>query len=506
MTRATRLFASGVVGLCLYLGAVAGAAEPAEGAGGLAFLRANLPSRQVYLGELVPVRIQAFFQPGIQASINGVPVLKSDAFTTSQITDKPRQTQEIVNGKPYAVLTWNTAVSAVKTGDFPLSLQLPCTVQYQERPARVPDLRELFGRDPFGDGDDPFAGFGGPMLGRSMLQDFFGKTREKQVLLTSRAEVVHARPLPEENRPPGFSGAIGDFALSANASPTRVTAGDPITLKLEISGEGNFDRVSAPMLPGSAAWKTYPPSARFTATNAAGSQGTKTLEQVVVALQAGPQELPPLHFSFFDPRSRRYVSRATAPIVVQVALAPAQRVADGAPEAQQQAPTARGDDLLPNQVETVRGVRSLRPLLFQPWFLTAQAAPLLVLAAGLLLQRRRRRLQMDPSLEQSRVAGRAIRRQLAAMDRAAAAQDTRAFFRAARAALQQRLGQRFRTAPEAITLSEIDSRLNGDAAGLRPIFEFADHITYSGQDLGATDLSRWRQIVLEQLRNLEASS
>ena len=83
-----------------------------------AFLRLVIPKHILHVGELVPVQIKAYFRGGVQARINGLPTLSSDAFTLNSLDDKPAQTQENIDGQPYIILTWNTALSAVKAGDL----------------------------------------------------------------------------------------------------------------------------------------------------------------------------------------------------------------------------------------------------------------------------------------------------------------------------------------------------------------------------------------------------
>jgi hypothetical protein len=80
------------------------------------------------------------------------------------------------------------------------------------------------------------------------------------------------------------------------------------------------------------------------------------------------------------------------------------------------------------------------------------------------------------------------------------------FFLSARGALQQRLGERWNLRPETITLAEIKARTNGAGEGIRPIFEMADQVSYSGQSLGDADYRQWKELVLAQLKALEKQS
>jgi hypothetical protein len=93
-----------------------------EAKGQHAFLRVVLPKQSLYVGELAPVQVKAYFRAGMSASLNGLPVLSSDAFTLAKLGERPAQTEEIIDGQPFTVLTWDSTLSAVKAGDYPLNL------------------------------------------------------------------------------------------------------------------------------------------------------------------------------------------------------------------------------------------------------------------------------------------------------------------------------------------------------------------------------------------------
>jgi hypothetical protein len=448
-----------------------------------AFLRLVTPKRDLHVGELVPVQIKAYFRDGLQATINGLPSLSSDAFTLNSLDDKPVQTQEDIDGQSYAVLTWTTSLSAVKAGDYSLSLEMPVLLTVTEKASRP--------RDPSGNAffDDSF------------FDNFFGNTVQKQVTLTSEADTVNIHALPSANRPADFSGALGQFTVTAEASPDHVSAGDPITLRLTVTGRGNFDRVTSDLLTNSSDWKSYKPVARFTPADSVGSEGTKTFEQAVVPLKAGHLRIPPLSFSYFDPETATYVTRNTTPIFVDVA----QVANPTAVAAAAAAPTGNADrtDFYPDRVEAGSFVSTLQPLFLRPWFIILNVLVWGALAAVFCSLRRRARLTADPRLARARQADRAIHDQLIEMDSAIQHAQTPAFFAAARRALQQRLGERWDLPPETITLTEINSRLNGHADGIRPVFQMADQVAYSHANLPAGDLAGWKRILNEQLKELE---
>src|SRR5262249_40015986 len=95
--------------------------------------------------------------------------------------------------------------------------------------------------------------------------------RPEQVPLSVEQQSVRVLPLPQENVPPGFSGAIGNYSLSFSAGPTNVVAGDPITVKIQISGQGYLDGIAIPPLDWKD-FKTFPATVKTETTDALGVQ------------------------------------------------------------------------------------------------------------------------------------------------------------------------------------------------------------------------------------------
>jgi hypothetical protein len=463
---------------------------------GAAFARLVLPKHELYVGETVPVEIQVGVRPGLVAQLDGLPTLNGDSFTLNKLSDKPEQTQEVIGNAPYTVLTWRSVLAAVKPGDFSLSVETPLTVQIHTAPARRAQMpRDLFGDSGF---DDPFSD--------PFFQSFFAGTTEKQITVASEPDTLKVQELPAVSRPAGFSGAVGNFQTSSELSANTSTAGDPLTLRLKVTGTGNFDRVSSPMLGTLDGWKTYRPTAIFAPADSAGYSGEKVFEQAVIPTQSGRETVPALAFSFFNPDTRRYETKLTAPLSVQIAPVPggsSAATAVSATGATQDNETPH-DGLRPDLVETGGTVATLRPLYFQPWFLGTQGALILGFSGGLVILRRREQRAHDVDGARQRESTGAITACLNEMDTASANGDITGFFQSARAALQQSLGTRWHVAPASITMAEIDVRLNGNGTDIRRIFALADQAAYSGQTLTTSDLRQWTEIVREQLKQMEA--
>jgi hypothetical protein len=478
-------------------GAAGGVTHPTQD--GAAFARLRLPKHELYVGEVVPVEIQVGLRPGMVASLNGLPTLNGDAFTLNRLSSKPEQTQEIVDGQPYTVLTWHSALAVVKPGDFPLAVETPLTVQVRTAPQRR-------ARPSGDDMDDPLLS---NFFDDSFLQNFFGGTTEKEITVASEPEALKVLPLPATGRPAGFSGAVGNFEVSSEISAAESVAGDPLTLRLKVTGTGSFDRVSSGMLAELNGWKTYRPTARFAAADSVGYGGEKDFEQAVIPEHPGRQTVPSLALSYFNPATHCYQTKLTTPLTITVSPAPAGSLAGIAAPDKIADPTPANepakDGLRPDRVETGDTVATLLPLYFQPRFVGSQGALVLCLAVGFLFLRQREKRANDAEGARRRAAESAIAGCLAEMDAAAGSGDATRFFAAARAAFQQKLAVRWHIAPASITQADLDERPDSDHAEIRRIFALADEAAYSGQHLSTADFLQWKETVRGLLKQAEDS-
>jgi hypothetical protein len=396
----------------------------------------------------------------------------------------------------------------VKAGDYEMSVEIPTTVTVRQR-AQRPRARA---NNPFG---DPFFD---EFFNNSFFDSFFGSATQKEVALSSDPSAVKILSVPMENRPKNFTGAVGKFEVAAEATPSQAAVGDPVTLKVKLSGSGNFERASAPALEKNDQWKTYKPSAKFEPEDSAGCSGTKTFEQALVPLQSGKLVIPALAFSYFDPASKRYVTCSTQPLSIDVSpgqvaasAAPAAPVTHTSPVGQSFSgggPVAKvsGEPgMVPNKLAPGRFHATLRPWFFNPWLVAGALLPSLGLVAAYWFIRRRQELARDPRRARLVEAERAVQAQVRLMENAATQGATSEFFAAARRALQSQLGVLWGAIPQTITLADVNARLNGEAEGFRFVFELADEVTYTGRTFGAAELKKWCTVINSELNKLKST-
>src|SRR5262245_15397888 len=355
-------------------------------AGDLVFAELIVPKKTAYVGEIVPVQIRMGFDARVHPRLTEPPDITGQGFTAQKL-QQSSQNLETINGRPFEVVTFKTAIAAARAGKFeigPVKAKAQVVVPRRRNAPRSRSPFDLFDLDdPF---SDPF--FSNPFAG-------FGERRDIQI--TSDPVALEVKPLPP-NAPPSFSGAIGSFTMATDAKPKSVQVGDPITVTTTIAGRGNFDRVNAPLLEDDRGWHKYPPSSKFKQDDEVGISGTKTFE-MVVSPNENKQSLPVLAFSYFDPAKEQYVtlhSEATAITVQGGAVAPAvaaqQPASAPAAAARGHAPVpTKPQDILYQLTEPSRTVASFEPLYTRRGFLLAQSLPLaaLLVFAGWKIRRAR---------------------------------------------------------------------------------------------------------------------
>jgi hypothetical protein len=158
--------------------------------------------------------------------------------------------------------------------------------------------------------------------GRVRTGDFLNPMRVtyERFAVQSEAVTLDVRALPETGRPKGFYGLVGRYTISASATPTDVSVGDPITLTIRIDGNPYLKPVQWPDL------EAVPELAnnfRVPAERASPrvEDGQKVFTQTLRAANDEVTEIPPIPLAYFDPDAGDYVVARTRPIPLEVAPA-----------------------------------------------------------------------------------------------------------------------------------------------------------------------------------------
>lgn len=155
---------------------------------------------------------------------------------------------------------------------------------------------------------------------RSIFDDFFDSYSNVEKTLTASGAKIKVNPLPIEDKPASFSGAVGDFNLKSSISTESLKTNEPATIKVVISGSGNMKLLKNPEIKFPDAFEVYDPKAenQFN-TGSGGVSGTKTIEYLFIPRRTGRYEIPSAELSYFDLRDRTYKTLRTPTYVLNVA-------------------------------------------------------------------------------------------------------------------------------------------------------------------------------------------
>ncbi|MBA3891288.1 MAG: BatD family protein, partial [Gemmatimonadaceae bacterium] len=148
---------------------------------------------------------------------------------------------------------------------------------------------------------------------------------ENHELRTASVAVVALDP-PENGRPDGYLGAVGNLAVESHVDSPHGRAGDPVTLTVRVAGEGNIKLLPRPRL--QLPWASVVAHGERVTVDSTSTRvrGTKEFDWLVTPRVSGRVVLPPVEYPHFNPDSRRYVLARSDPLQLEVEAAPLARM------------------------------------------------------------------------------------------------------------------------------------------------------------------------------------
>jgi hypothetical protein len=395
----------------------------------------EVPETNLYVGQ--PVRARVLLPPAggaapaslMQVQINGEGVLADQGTARLQFTPVQRGAQSL------GAFVYDINVTPLRAGKLTLFAQ----------------------------------GFavGNRFIGPTTSPGAFAVNSPQYTLVDSDPVELHARPLPRQGELPGFTGAIGAFALDPpRLSADVVRVGDTVKLFVSVRGTGNVSRLAAPPPPDSPDWQIFTaqyetplaqPYIIMHGSVAPAPPPPGTFSYTLVPLTVSARATPPIPFSYFDPARAAYVDLTIPAMPITVQPGPTQpdlkalRQPDAIP-----APEAE-KELVLSGLASSRGMTaaSLAPVQRRAWFPFVQLAPALAFGGIWGWDRRRRFLEQHPEVILRRRARRALRREWRALRQAARAGDAPRFAAAATAALRVACAPHLPAEPRALVAADV---------------------------------------------------
>ncbi|MDF7826107.1 BatD family protein [Pontiellaceae bacterium B12227] len=401
--------------------------------------------------------LKVFIRDGVQIDGNfsirgGMPENGMDGELQWEIVNRTRQE---INGTIFGVYTLVSTAKTLTAGTFTFQPQVQMNVIIPRQ------NRRSYGFD------DPFFG------------DFFGRQETRPIVLDCNRLEVNVRAVPVTGRPDSFTGGIGIFGFNVEVGPKEVKAGEPITVKMRISGKGNLSQITPPQIEESHDFKLY--DARTVATD---NPNEICFEQVLIPKSDSVTNVPPIKFSYFNTKTTDFRTISQGPFPVQVEAAPQQaaQVIATVPSTIQQETKILGRDIVylkpaPDHWKNESDLNWYR----KPLMRILLALPLLLLILVTGGTARKNKLANNVALARRQKAPKAARKQVQLAEQSMRKQDESAFYEALWNALAEYFGHRLNLAPGEVSLQAVLSSFSDAEEDLRALFSVVEQRRYGIQ-------------------------
>lgn len=258
------------------------------------YLIASLDKDKIYKGEQVTVTYRIYTRVRL-VNFNTPSPPEAIGFWVEEIPQpaKPLVEEEVIDGIRYSTaVVGRFALFPTRSGELELA---PLPLDFKERVKRRRSNR-IF--------DDIF-------------DNPFGRFATRRVV--SNSLKINVLPLPEEGKPENFSGAVGDFKISAEIIESEAEVNDAITLRVNILGVGNIKSTRTPEIDFPDGVEIFEPEITQKSSAKRGRiYGEKNFEYVLVLRKAGRLDFNRIELTYFNPKTGKYERSRSKPISIDV--------------------------------------------------------------------------------------------------------------------------------------------------------------------------------------------
>ena len=152
-------------------------------------------------------------------------------------------------------------------------------------------------------------------------RDFFGQYEMSvvQKSLSTGVQTINVKPLPENGKPEGFTGAVGKFDFVVKPSKTTLKAGESLDLEISVSGKGNLKLFTLPKPVVPSAIEMYEPAhTENVETPVTGMAGKISDKYTIIPQFKGKYTIKPIVFSYYDLTTKSYKTITSNEITIDV--------------------------------------------------------------------------------------------------------------------------------------------------------------------------------------------
>ena len=267
------------------------------------FLKVIPSKKSAYIGEPVVLTYKLYTRvPVSQLSVSRMP--SYGGFWMKEIGDNNgtlHQSTETVNGVEYTTAEVKKVVvipqKAGKLSVEPMGIECMAQIVTQRSNQRSNDPFDIFFNDPF----------------------FSRNYTNVQKNIETATITLDVKSLPQDGKPAGFTGAVGNYNFSASIDRNEASTNEAINLTMTVSGSGNIELLNLPAPDFPPDFEVYDPKITSSVdANSQGTNGTKKAEYLIIPRRAGDFNIPAVSFSYFNPVRGQYVTLESPEMNIRV--------------------------------------------------------------------------------------------------------------------------------------------------------------------------------------------
>ncbi|HXB93497.1 MAG TPA: BatD family protein [Puia sp.] len=271
------------------------------------FVKVLVNKNSCYVGEPIVATYKLYTRLNSESRVTKRPSL--NGFSVYDMVDPSSDAVSVekLNGKNFTVHTIRkTQLIPLQAGNIDLDpVELENTVHF---------VKETGRQEPRHSGNTIR-----DLLDQMADENNSGPGVDENVTLDTKPLTITVKPLPMENKPAGFNGAVGNFSIEATVAGRTMSAQDEATLHVVVKGKGNLPVVAAPVVNWPAGIESFDPTAKEEVNKTvAPMSGSKSFDYVFTPRNPGHYTVPSVSFPYFDPATQTYKTAGTAPIDINV--------------------------------------------------------------------------------------------------------------------------------------------------------------------------------------------
>jgi len=452
------------------------------------FVELKTDKKEAYIYEQIIESFKLFFQKGLPIDDLDYVAASTKSFLAEKLGEE-RRYEEVHDGILYNVIELRTALFPLVSGNIEIPpAKFNCNIIIRQQ------------------------GYS-----NSIFDELMGRGGQKYPVERSTDSIkLKIKPLPELDKPEGFAGTVGKFTMDVLAKPTKVKVGDPITLSINIRGEGNIQTIGEPVLtPGvKKDFKIYPAETDATITDRGeGVRGEKFFSKVIEPQHEDIDMIPAISFSYFDPELEKYMTITHNPIPIVVEHSeveiPIRLSLEDAEKVKGQVKILT-KDILPIMSDLYSFKNQGFVIYKKPLFLAfIFFTPILVVIACVYVQRHRELLQTDVGYARKRRALSRAKKQLSNARQLVQLDNPSEFYSTLAKTVMEHIADKLNLAPASITSDNISGILENRGVShdvikeLKQCLELCDYGRFSASQHSKDQMVRTLDTAEEFIMHLE---